>query len=428
MRVALAMPSVRSEHSLFRFGPYLVAIVAVAAFLRISTLGVRDLWQDEIHSLLNSAAHRVELEALPSERLLTDVPRYTDLADDSSLSAVWRGMRADSHPPLYFIFLYVWRRLFGDGELALRLPAALISALSVLPVSLILREYGYRWAALGAGLLLSLAYADIRMGQQARPYSLAIFLVGVGYWLLVVMEHRWTHATRRWRIFWSGAYSATLCLAMLTHYFAVLAILGQVVYVLLRFRRGLLRWWVGSAALAAVVFAIVWLPGFLAQLDFIAAQDWTLESRADHIWRTVIRAADLPVRLMFQHPHHDWSAGRIRFMALPGALLLVLAVLVIRHHRCSRALIFLLWYAVPSGALVFSRHAGRKAVARPFALSFPGLRGADRSGRAGRRSPAAAVAACCCGGVAGGDAADLAATCHERPATTRSSRAAARTA
>ena len=90
-----------------------------------------------------------------------------------------------------------------------------------------------------------------------------------GWWLLIVMQVRWLGLTSRQRIGVVAAYGATLLLAMLTHYFAGLALLGQAAYVGLRFRGKLLRWWLGGTLTAAALFCVIWLPSLLAQLDFI---------------------------------------------------------------------------------------------------------------------------------------------------------------
>ena len=114
-----------------RFAILLVCILVCAALVRVARLGEQEFWLDELHSLLNSAAHRADFEALPYGQILHDVPRYSDLDADSTLPAVWRGMRGDSHPPLYFVLLRAWRGLAGDGEFLTRLPSALLSVLAI---------------------------------------------------------------------------------------------------------------------------------------------------------------------------------------------------------------------------------------------------------------------------------------------------------
>ena len=373
-----------------KFGLILFGILAVGALLVFSTLGDEDLWLDEMHSLLNSAGHRADFEALPTGQILHDVPRHTDLSEISSVAKVWHDMRSDSHPPLFFVILHSWRRLCGNGDLVVRLPAALFSVLAILPVALILREYDKPWPALAAASLLAIAYAHIQMGQQARPYSLVSLLVGVGFWLLVLMERRWTRFDHRQRVLWLSAYALTACLALLTHYFAGLALLGQAVFAALRCSRTQRYWLVGCVVLAIAITMIVWLPGFLAQSDFISQQDWVRDSSENRIWRTVARTADLPVRLLFHHPMHDWTARRVWLQVFPGLAIVVGAVVVVRRCRCQEATVFLLWYFVPIAVLASADlMTGRQLLAhlRYPSLATPGLVGLVVIGAARLRRP-----------------------------------------
>jgi len=325
----------------------LIATLVVATAVRLTTLQVPDYWLDELHSLLDSAAHRGAFEALPCGEILHDIPRFADLADDSSTTAVWRGMRDDSHPPLYFLILNAWRRLLGDGEFIVRLPSAVLSILSILPVALLLRSRGRPWCACGTALLLALGFAHIQMGQQARPYSLSALLVTTSFWLLLRIESRWVNLTRGSRLLHAAAYATTLCLAMLTHYFAALALLAHVIYAAARFRHSLLRWWSGAVLLAAVAFCAIWLPSLRAQMDFISNQDWVRDVGGDHIRRTLIRAADLPIRLLFNVPPYDWTSNVVWLRAAGGLVLLLVPLAIVRRSRCRESVVFALWYLTP---------------------------------------------------------------------------------
>src|SRR5437899_1954089 len=55
------------------------------------------------------------------------------LALRDSVADVLAGVRADTHPPLYFLLLHFWIRLFGESDLALRSLSALFGVLA-LPV------------------------------------------------------------------------------------------------------------------------------------------------------------------------------------------------------------------------------------------------------------------------------------------------------
>ncbi len=327
----------------------LLLIVVAAGVVRFYRIGAEDYWLDELHTLADSAARRGELEALPHGVLLRDVPRFTDLTQHSTLSAVWRGMVEDAHPPLYFTLVNLWRRWFGDTEAAVRALSALCSLLTLIPVALLFRQASWRRFGTPALVLMAFSYADLFMAQQARPYTLAILLICWASFLLVTMEARWEHVTRLMQVALALAYGLTLFGALLTHYFAALPLLAHVVYALTRFRRRLLVSWLMSCLTAATCWLLIWGPAFLAQRAMIAHQPWLLEPRPDHLIRTLKRVADLPMRLLFDYPPFSFSTAR----SIAGAgLILVIAWLIRssnrRGQRTGLTLLFVMSYALPT--------------------------------------------------------------------------------
>ncbi len=121
---------------------WLVLAVTVIAFgLRLYRLGVNDLWYDEVLSVVIS-----------------------------------RNLSIDWNPPLYFIILHYWIKLFGSSEFALRFLSLIFSVLSV-PCLYILGEKIFnRRVGLYACGIMALSGFHIWYAQEARPYSLSILL------------------------------------------------------------------------------------------------------------------------------------------------------------------------------------------------------------------------------------------------------------
>src|SRR5436309_2231318 len=74
--------------------PILAAIVAAAGLFRFVDLGARSFWRDE--------AVTVELVRRGFGNMLTSLPG------------------SESTPPLYYVLLWVWSRLFGTDEAGVR--------------------------------------------------------------------------------------------------------------------------------------------------------------------------------------------------------------------------------------------------------------------------------------------------------------------
>jgi len=132
------------------FALAVAAVCVLGLLLRLPTLAGRSLWLDETYSAWFSA--------LTLHQLWTDVPRY------------------ETHPPMYYSMLVLWRALFGASEGALRSLSVLASVLTIAVVACagrVLRSLpGRDVAALVAALFLAVNTGSVAYAQQARPYAL----------------------------------------------------------------------------------------------------------------------------------------------------------------------------------------------------------------------------------------------------------------
>jgi len=318
-------------------------VLALAATVRLYKLGEQDYWLDEIHSMTDAAGRRAEYEAVPHGAILPTPARFTDLPSGCNWLTVWRGMEADSHPPVFFMFFHTWRKVFGDGEFTARVPAAMFSVAAIFVVALISRVQNRPREGLWIAVVLALAYSHVFMAQQARPYTLALLFTCGSYWAIAKMAADWSVLSRRQRMLWALLYGAMCYLAVLTHYFAGFALLGHVVVVAVRRDRALMRSWAVAAALALVAFVLTWGQKLVAQWGFIESHIWLLEEHPAHAWRTLLRLTDAPMRLMFAHVpfRSNYLFSLIGLLVVSGCLLLLW------RRRARHAVLYAAWYLVP---------------------------------------------------------------------------------
>jgi uncharacterized membrane protein len=187
----------------------LAALTLLAAALRLSTLDLQSFWYDEAFTPVH-VLH-------PS---------------------LWATLRAVVHtentPPLWYILAWGSARLFGTGEVALRLPSAL-AGIATVPVAwgigweLAGRGVSGRRAALVAALLVAVNPLLVWYSQEARAYGLFVLCAALA--LLCCLRADAEPTPRRLALFaLSGA------LALLTHYFAVFLLIPMALW-LLRPRR-----------------------------------------------------------------------------------------------------------------------------------------------------------------------------------------------
>jgi mannosyltransferase len=129
----------------------LAAILGTGLSLRLYRLGAESLWYDEAVSVL--------------------------LAQKEVFSIVrLSGTALEANPPLFDILLRLWILAFGTSEVVVRLPSALIGAASIALIFALGKRI-FDWnSGLWAALLLSLSTFHLYYSQEARVYSLMVFL------------------------------------------------------------------------------------------------------------------------------------------------------------------------------------------------------------------------------------------------------------
>jgi hypothetical protein len=229
----------------------LAALTLLAGALRFSTLDLQSFWYDEaftpvhvLHASLWSTLHAV--------------------------------VAAENTPPLWFVLIWGWSRLFGTGMVALRFPSALAGTLTVPVAWAIGRELAgrvpnaRRVAAVSAALV-AVNPLFIWYSQEARAYALFVLLAALAMLCFLRAERE---PTRR-RL---AAFALSGSLALLTHYFAAFLLIPMVLRLLRKPARRRLTL-PAAGALALVGLALV--PLVLAQgghgTQWIAS--WALTSR-----------------------------------------------------------------------------------------------------------------------------------------------------
>jgi len=214
------------------------AITAVAAALRLYDIGGPSLWMDEAFT-----AH------------------YATVGWDAFVTLV---SESQGNMSLYYLSLRPWAAL-GDSEAMLRLPSAAFSIATV-PLIYLLgkRLFGAR-AGIWAAALLAVHANAVSYAQEARSYSLLIFLVVASWWFLLRLLERPTALN-------CTGYVVTTVLAPYAHLFGVFTVGAQWVGLMAWPRRGELPWRrllvcaaaVGLGLMPAVVYVLTRGRGQLA--------------------------------------------------------------------------------------------------------------------------------------------------------------------
>ena len=177
-----------------------VLIICFAAVLWICNLGADSLWLDETVSVA-----RTELG-------------FKELIDEVYAEA--------TNPPLHYIVLWAWVRMFGNSEFSVRLPSALCALASlVLTYKIALRMFDKRVATL-AVLVTSLSAYQLYFAQEARTYALfsTLSLLSIYFFYRLLTD-------ARYRLI--AGYIISSSLMLYAHPYAPFIIIMQNVFVVL---------------------------------------------------------------------------------------------------------------------------------------------------------------------------------------------------
>jgi uncharacterized membrane protein len=278
---------------------YLVlAAIAIATIIRVVNLGSREFWYDEVLSLLLSAGQKnlykspTEIPIVLANYLpLLNLPAEQGFGDFLTTTEQFlKGLVAEPHPPLFFIGQYLWLRLFGNSEIAMRSLVALFS------LGAIGSAYGLGRCLIGhrGGLLfaalLGLNPFYLFHSLNVRMYGSLVFWTILSFWALIELIYLNTRlssekAKKRW--LWSFILIIAIAGGLMTFYYFACLLVAMGILVLWLDRR---RWWqYGLCFGGGILINVPWiLWGTRQQLRnadlgrFSASNNW-LQAMSQHL-------------------------------------------------------------------------------------------------------------------------------------------------
>jgi mannosyltransferase len=197
-----------------------VGLTIVAAILRFYGLGHQGFWFDEANTAL--------LVKFSPGKMIGLIPQ------------------TESTPPLYYCVVWVWSRIFGDHEAGLRSLSALCGVLTVPVAWAASRELVSRRAGVVVCALTACNPLLIWYSQEARSYELLVFLTALALLAFAYARESPSPAV-------VGTWVLACALALATHYYAVVSVAPQAVWLLWEHReRTEVRVGVGVVALCGL--------------------------------------------------------------------------------------------------------------------------------------------------------------------------------
>jgi mannosyltransferase len=179
------------------------------------------------------------------------------------LSHLQGALKRDGAPPLYYVLLHFWMKVFGTSNLGVRSLSGVLSCATLPFVWVAGRRMGGRTVAIGAVVLVASSPFAVRYATENRMYALVAFLTAAG---LVAMLRAFEKPAAGNLI----AVGLTTSLLLYSQYWALYLVGITALWLAWQWRRGpVARRRPAGALLIAVLVGCVtfvpWVPTFLYQ-------------------------------------------------------------------------------------------------------------------------------------------------------------------
>lgn len=213
------------------------AIIILGLLLRLVNLN-QSLWLDEAISALAAR-------------------------DFSYSGIIFDFLKADNHPPFYYLLLKFWSSFFGFSEISLRSLSVIFGVLTVYLIYLIVKKIEIRnkKTALLAALFLATSPLHVYYSQEVRMYPVITFLgLLLIYTYLFLLEEK----TKIWKF---AVFSLLIFLSLATDY--VMVFLMPVFLIYPFFKKSDLKFKlrIFLSFIPAFLIFLIWFPYFLIQIE-----------------------------------------------------------------------------------------------------------------------------------------------------------------
>jgi uncharacterized membrane protein len=206
----------------------MIFLLIFAFFLRINILTRFSFWLDELHSATFASNPHSDF-----------INTFKDLGN----------------PPLFFVLLYFWFKVFGWSEAIGRLLCVFIGLAGIVSLYLFVNLLCGRKCAFISAFLLAVSSCSIGYSNEMRPYILQIALVSfTAYRFILLLKNQ----NAKNLIF----YGISGVLLVNTHYFGVLFIIGSFIFYFIYNFRNLIRRKILFFMLPNTIMALSLIPYF----------------------------------------------------------------------------------------------------------------------------------------------------------------------
>jgi mannosyltransferase len=248
----------------------------------------------------------------------------------------------DFNPPLYYLVLHFWLKIFPGTELFLRLPSLLFGLLTgIFVYQTALAVYYKKDSALLSLILLLTSPLHIYYSQEARPYSLAAFLASGCVYFFIKTFSELNKKNILLYIFFS-------VLMIYAHYLTAFLFIAQLIYVLIFYQKKLKE--IIISLFSIFIIYLPWFSIFFKQLNIgqKVSKNWIWSSLGALTFKNL---SLIPVKFIIGRVSFE---NKIIYLAVALCLLSFFGLLIMKNlikslkkDKEKKAWIVWFWLLVP---------------------------------------------------------------------------------
>ncbi len=254
---------------------------------------------------------------LPQIRPMWADEAYSVAMAQQSIAQIWRiSFEVDAHPPGYYVLLHLWRAVFGDSLLSIRILSHLVIAVAIIIAFFAMRRLVSERTAWVTACLMTVSPFVCRL-DEARNYSMT-FLFGA----LALLVLAYAHRRRDWTA-WLGAALVVIG-GLYCSYSGLQVGLGLGLAMLWLFRRHLRQLALGLLVFLALI--AVAFPPIVGGIK--SAQIWAAYRYHPDPWPHLIqwgirRSVQSGSGVLVGFHHHIWMelVALIALLAVAGIII-----------------------------------------------------------------------------------------------------------
>ncbi|MBP7791685.1 MAG: glycosyltransferase family 39 protein [Candidatus Goldbacteria bacterium] len=208
-------------------------IVVIGVFLRFFGIGSQSVWIDEYIT--------------------------ADFANENNILKTFISSYAnDPHPPLYYMLVHIFMKLFGTSEMSLRFVSFLFGVINIFIVYKLCRSFFSQEISFITLIFFTFSSYNIYYSQEARMYTMFLtFSLLIVYYFIISVKYNY---------FTEKSFVAFSILGLYTHTYTILLLVILNLLYFIKYREDIRQeLWI-KANLAIAIFAIPLIPFYVKTL------------------------------------------------------------------------------------------------------------------------------------------------------------------